>query len=191
MRKARKLRWENPFLFVCFIVLGAILGALMLQKYHERHDIPPKVVLPAPQEAGVVILYFSSPEGDRLLPEARRIGPCPDVEHCIVAVVDELVNGPLGELSSTLPAGTVFRSVAVEGDTVAIDWGSGLRDGLPTGSSAEMMAAYSVVNTIVENFPDIKRVRFLIEGEPVPTLKGHLDLREPLEADFSLSEAQK
>lgn len=181
-----RMKRENPFLFICFLVLAAILGALMLEKYQARHEIPPQAAAPAPGEAGVVILYFASPEGDRLQPEARRVGPCVDIEECLADVVDELVNGPLGELQPTLPSGAVVRSVAIDGDTATIDWGNGLRNGLPSGSSAEMTAVYSVVDTVVKNFPAIGKVRFLIEGEPAETLKGHLDLRDPLTADFSL-----
>jgi hypothetical protein len=49
-----------------------------------------------------------------------------------------------------------------------------------------MAAVYAVVDSIAANFPQIRRVQLLIDGENVPTLKGHLDLRGPLAPDFSL-----
>ena len=49
-----------------------------------------------------------------------------------------------------------------------------------------MTAVYSIVNTVAVNFPRIKRVRLLLGGKEVATLKGHLDLREPLVPDFDL-----
>jgi hypothetical protein len=36
------------------------------------------------------------------------------------------------------------------------------------------------------NFPQVKRVHFLIEGEEVRTLTGHLDLTYPVRPDPSL-----
>jgi len=57
-----------------------------------------------------------------------------------------------------------------------------------------MAAVYSVVDSLAVNFPQIRQVRIFVEGKPVDTLKGHLDLREPLEPDFSLEkkvEAEK
>jgi hypothetical protein len=49
------------------------------------------------------------------------------------------------------------------------------------------LTAYGLANTLVVNFPHIRQVRLLVEGRPLETLKGHVDLREPLPADFSLA----
>lgn len=40
----------------------------------------------------------------------------------------------------------------------------------------ELMALYAMVNTLSQNFEEIKRVRFLIEGREVQTLAGHIEL---------------
>jgi len=97
-----------------------------------------------------------------------------------------LIYGPLGELAPTLPPNTTIRGVQVAGDKAVIDLDKGFEEGLPAGSSAEMTAVYSIVDTVAVNFPQIKSVTFLVEGKPVETLKGHLDLRQPLVPDFSL-----
>jgi Sporulation and spore germination. len=44
---------------------------------------------------------------------------------------------------------------------------------------------YSIVNTLAE-FPNIKRVRILLEGQPVETLGGHIAVNELLEPDYSI-----
>jgi spore germination protein GerM len=50
----------------------------------------------------------------------------------------------------------------------------------PGGSSAEMMTVYSIVNSLSLNFPQIKRVQFLIDGKPIATIVGHLSLEQPV-----------
>jgi hypothetical protein len=46
-----------------------------------------------------------------------------------------------------------------------------------------------VIDSLSFNFPRIKRVKFLLEGANAATL-GHLDLSEPLAADFTLEKKQ-
>ena len=181
----RPLR-ELTFLFIAFIVCAAVLGTLMLKKYEERHRQP--VVAPHPQQGGslLVTLFFASPDGAELVREGREIGPCEDSAKCVEAVVVELINGPLGDLTPTLPAATSIHAVQVNGDLAQIDLGEEMIQGLPGGSNAEMTAVYSIVDSIAVNFPGIKQVKLLVGGKTVETLKGHLDLRGPLAPDFSL-----
>jgi hypothetical protein len=40
----------------------------------------------------------------------------------------------------------------------------------------ELLAVYALVNTIMQNVPEVKQVRFLKDGREVQTLAGHLDL---------------
>ena len=45
------------------------------------------------------------------------------------------------------------------------------------GLLAEELTVYSLSHSLVESFPAIAEVRFLIEGRETETLAGHLDLR--------------
>ena len=47
------------------------------------------------------------------------------------------------------------------------------------GSTGEEMLVGSIVNTLTE-FPEVKKVRILIDGKSVESLSGHMDLTEPL-----------
>lgn len=40
----------------------------------------------------------------------------------------------------------------------------------------ELLAIYSLVNTITQNFGEIKQVRFLMDGKEAQSLAGHMDL---------------
>jgi spore germination protein GerM len=186
VRSNNRPRREVAVLFIAFIVCAAVLGALMLKKYEDRRLQP--AAPPQSQQEGVflVTLFFTSPEGTGLVREGREIGACDEPAECVEAVVEELINGPLGDLAPALPAAATIHSVQVDGDLALVDLGEELAEGLPGGSDAEMMAAYSIVNTVAVNFPRIKRVKLLLGGKEVETLKGHLDLREPLAPDFDL-----
>jgi len=50
---------------------------------------------------------------------------------------------------------------------------------------SELLTVQALANTLAANFPHIRQIRILIEGEPVQTLKGHVDLRGPIAAEFS------
>jgi hypothetical protein len=89
-------------------------------------------------------------------------------------------------LAPTLPAAISIHGVRINGDVALLDLGDELAKGLPGGSNSEMMAVYSIVNTIALNFPLIKMVKLTLNGRDVETLSGHLDLRKPLPPDFAL-----
>lgn len=175
--------------FIAFALSAAVLGALILRKY-EMSRMKPAPPPHAPEAGRILVtLFFASPGGEGFAREAREIDPCTEPAECAEEVVEELINGPVGELSPTLPPTATIRSVRVEGETALVDFGKGFAEGLPGGSHGEMSAVYSVVDSLVFNFPRIKKVKFLLEGEWVESL-GHLDLREPLAPDFTLEKKQ-
>jgi hypothetical protein len=49
-----------------------------------------------------------------------------------------------------------------------------------------LLTVYALADTVAVNFPHLRQLRILIEGGAVETLKGHVDLRQPLAPDFSL-----
>jgi hypothetical protein len=50
----------------------------------------------------------------------------------------------------------------------------------PSGSTEEMQRVYSLVNSIVTNVPEARRVTLLWNGLQRPTFAGHLDTSRPL-----------
>ena len=187
-----KKRTSNAkgILLIAFVLFAVVLGALVFRKYDTatRKVEPPPQALPA--GTVVVTLFFASADGAGLVREGREIEAEAGVEEGVESLVDELVSGPLGSLAPTLPANVRVLGVRVNGEVAQIDFGRELRDALPSGSSAEMAAVYSIVDTVSTNFPKIKAVQFLIEGAPVEELKGHVDLSAPLAPDYSLEQTQ-
>ena len=48
--------------------------------------------------------------------------------------------------------------------------------GHPSGIEAETLTLRSICATLNANLPRIEQVRFLVDGQPRPTLAGHADL---------------
>ncbi len=179
-------------LLIAFTMVALILGSLMLQKYLSRQQPPVAPVQPQPAGTVSVSLFFASPDGEGLVRESREIDSCgSDLSECIQSSVEELVNGPMGDLAPTLPDAVILNDVQVNGDLAVVDFGKGLADGLPGGSSSEMTAVYSIVDTITFNFPQIRKVKILLDGHEVESLKGHLDLRMPLEPNYQLEKPKE
>ena len=184
VKRANRSRRKMTLLLLAFVISAVIIGLLIYRKYElSRLKIAP----PQPQESGMMLvtLFFASPDGAGLVREAREIDACSDPTACAEEIIEELINGPVGEMSPTLPSAATFRSVLVNGETATVDFGKEFAEGLPAGSNAEITAIYSVIDSLAFNFPGIKKVQFLLAGEHVTTL-GQLDLSAPLPPDFSL-----
>jgi len=147
---------------------------------------------PAPEEGSAgrrisVRLYFEAPDRDGLLPEEREIAFSPDLAGQLRTVVEELAKGSTTGLLATLPPGTRVLEVFVQARGVAhVDLSAEAGTGLPGGSRAELFTVYSIVNTIVTNFPSVSRVRILVDDRPLTSLGGHVDLSRPLPPDMTL-----
>jgi len=171
---------------LAFLLLAVFLGAFLFKKYEDATTAPS---LPASaQKSGfvTVTLFFAAQAGDGLVRENRQIAPCDEPEDCLEAILEELINGPVSDLAPVLPLTGMFNSVKLDGNTARVDFAQELLDGLPAGSSSEINAAYSVVNSLSYNYQQIQQVVFTVEGKPLETLKGHLDISKPISPDFSL-----
>ena len=60
--------------------------------------------------------------------------------------------------------------------TAYVDLAPVLQCGVKASAWEELLALYAVVNTLTQNFEEIKQVRFLLEGKEAQTLAGHIDL---------------
>lgn len=133
-----------------------------------------------------VRLYFASPETPGLLPEERSIPFSSDLTPQVRTLVEELVRGPTSGLLPTLPPETRVLAVFVTTRGVAYVDLSREATALAGGSREELLTVYSIVNSLVANFPAVRRVQILLEDRIVPSLSGHIDLSRPLPADMTL-----
>lgn len=174
-------------LVIPFAVLALVFSVLIWGKYKTSRVVEPTPPLQQPAGKYTAVLFFVE-DGTRLAREGREMASCSGGEACLESVLDELFYGPVGELDVALPEGAALNGVRIDGNLAVIDVNREFSEAMVSGSSAEMMAVYSIVNTVCINFPHIVRVKLNIQGNDQAILQ-HLDLSDPLTPDFSLEQS--
>lgn len=129
-----------------------------------------------------LVLYFGDDQSEKLVKEVRAVAA---TDARARAAVDELINGPSDGGTAVIPAGTRLLGVNIENRVADVNFSRDFVDNHPGGSAAERLTAYSIVNTLTE-FSTIDEVRFLVEGQNIETIAGHLDTSQPVKRDESL-----
>lgn len=135
-----------------------------------------------------VRLFYESPQM-LLVGEQRNIALPESSAAALPIVVRELMKGPATPNALRLfPQDTVVRGAyLLPNGTAIVDLGgTTLSNGWGTGSHQELMAAYSLAQTVSANFADGRRVRVLINGTQADTLAGHVSLSKSLEPRVEL-----
>jgi hypothetical protein len=167
-------------LFLC----GVAIWLLLPEKPEEVTSPVAIKVEQLPREA---LLYFADPEGRYLVSEVQQIAGCDEDSDCVRNLFTSLAAGPEGDLLPTLPAQTKVLSVKLQDALAVVDFNSAFVHAHPGGSLSELLTAYALVNSLTVNFPYLKQLQILVEGQSVASLKGHVSLSQPIIADFSYS----
>lgn len=142
--------------------------------------------IPQPQE-NIGIIYFGTPDG-YLRAETRAIEGQLSAEKGKV-LIEEIIKGTtaLDDTINVLPQGTKILNYNFDKVTgiATIDFSQHIN--AVHGSMGESLAVYAVVNTLTE-LPGIERVQFLVEGEKVEQIGGHIYMYDPLERELYLLE---
>ena len=151
-------------------------------------DQPGEGEAAAPLQMRTVEIYFPSALENGLVGEHREIFDTAAPGDQIKQIVADLISGPTStDALRVLPPGTLLRQAYVLGNGVAfLDFSSELTEGMGGGSMSEILAVYAIIDSVVLNIAEITRVGILVNGRPLKTLNGHLDLRRALPADYKL-----
>ena len=163
-------------------IVAAFLLAVVSMACRKEKPLTPDLNVENKVALRQVALYFESPDM-LLVPERREIALPENPAGAVPAVMRELMKGSANSAVPRLfPADTVCRAAYLLPDgTVLVDLGGQtVTDGWATGSHQELMALQSVVQTAVANFPEARRVRFLVNGSPAETLGGHVSIARAL-----------
>jgi len=177
---------KKILLWVGVIIVSFVVGIFFATLIREKaYEIKKWIVKPSPPpRARMVKLYFSLAQGEYLVPQQRKILlPESDNEENkeMEVVLEELIKGPKNkDLFSTIPPETRVRAVYIKDEIIYVDFSSSLKEKHPGGTIGELLTVYSIVDTLLDNFPSYSRVQILVQGEPQTTLVGHIDIRHPL-----------
>jgi germination protein M len=138
---------------------------------------------PAPEagtssgETRKVVLYFASADGSALVPETREITK---EEGIARATVNHLISGPASsDLLPTLPAATILDDINISNGLCTVDFSSELLDDLSGDHQSQLMAVYSIVNTLTQ-FDTVDYVQILVDGKVVDASFGGVDVSTAL-----------
>lgn len=130
-----------------------------------------------PKEAQVNV-YYARSDGTGLVAVSRTVKTEKDDKY--TAALQSLLTGTKEKGQTTvIPKKAKLRSVTVKGGVATADFSKEMQENFSGGSTGEEMLVGSIVNTLTD-FPEVQKVQILIEGAPVETLSGHMDLTEPL-----------
>lgn len=125
-----------------------------------------------------ITVYFPDANAEKLIAAKRQIT---DSSDKYAQAVNALIAGPANEAEGIgiMPKGAKVLNVTVKDATATVDFSKEFQTNFTGGSTGEIMLVGSIVDTLTE-FPEIKAVRFTLEGQPLDILGGHLDLTEPV-----------
>ena len=171
--------------FRLFYILGAVLigGGFLAFMFWALSDsiFPPDAEeAAAKRERKEVVLYFSDANERFLVPEKRLVPKGKNTTAQAEEIVKALIEGPkLGQIR-TIPAGTKLQGIRIADGTATLNFDNPFIEQHPGGTASEVATVYSLANTLTQNLTEIKKVRFQVGGKDVTTIKGHVDLREPI-----------
>jgi germination protein M len=122
-----------------------------------------------------LVLFFLKPDAANfyLKPVLYRVKNNGDMH---IRALEALFAGPSKQsgLLATFPKETKVLGLSIKDGIAYVNLNQSATK-LNVGSSAESLAVASIVNTLTK-FPDVFRVKILIEGKEVESLAGHVDV---------------
>ena len=165
------------------LLLIMLVGSLVLAGCSFFSQEPPQPE--APQQISFIVYRADLTGSEKLVAEELTL-PVNDKSVAENALRALLYTQPANkDMAGVLPAGVELLSFNVDKNGTAYVNFSKEIVKRGQGSYNELMLTGAIVNTLTE-FPDIRRVQLLVEGEKVITLYGHLDVEDPLERNETL-----
>lgn len=168
------------FIAMAIVITGAKAGAV------ENQADDGTAMVTRADEKQAIHLYFADPLGRHLISEERFFPVHEDVGRFGKVLLNALVEGPKGTLHRTLPEGIGIRAFFLIDDGTAV---ADIRLGgkrLSLSCREEVLAVFSIVNTLIVNIPEIRQVKIITQGTGAVTFAGHVDITDPLKADMLL-----
>jgi len=148
----------------------------------EKEVTTPVDAAQEPATKVTVRLFFEDAGQHKLVMEERNIGK---VEGIARQTLQELVKGPSQkEMLPVFPAGTKLLDINVKPDGLCIVDLSGEAKKVTSKEQGKLMV--QALTSTLSQFPSIKEVSFLINGEKVSTLGGAVDVSKPIRIDNRL-----
>ncbi len=149
--------------------------------------------LPTSQSLGLThkrqaTVYYQHPSVMGMLPMQRDIFQMENPVGQMKQVIDQLTLAPQSELGLAIwPPNTHVRELFTTSEKlIVVDFNADFIASLRVSILDEEFLVYSLVNSLLESFPEYHAVQILVGGSVVETFLGHLDIEEPLQRRYSI-----
>jgi Sporulation and spore germination len=186
--KEKKVKKSTRILYLS-LILGGIFILLVLFFVTLFNLLFPPVDMDAlkKKEKQIAKIYFSDTQERFLMPEKRYVIKENDAAAQAKEIVKALLEGSKAGLVNTFPAGVVLIDVKVgDAGIASVNFSKNLIKKYQGGSTAEMATIYSLTNSITQNIPSIKKVKILVEGKELSSIKGHISTQKAFSPDLEL-----
>ena len=139
---------------------------------------------PAAPTEREIVLFFPGSSDEFLHGERRTVLPIGTPEDRAKQCLEELIRGPNPPFLAAIPDKVRLRQVYLLADGTAFADFSGEMLAHRGGTLGELQTIYAIVDTLVVNVPEIRRVGILVDGKSRETLAGHVDIELPLPPDY-------
>lgn len=172
-KKKRSGKGSGALTVVIAAVITIVAGLIILSFFGGRK--------PWEKPSREISLFIIDEEGESLVAKKTRIP-----EGSMESEVRAAINAVIKEGDGTVPEATKVLRVDIKRPLASIDLSKEVSEDHPGGSTGEILTIYSIVNTVAFNFPEIGEVQILIQGKKEQTLKGHIDISQPLKPDMKI-----
>ncbi|MEN6466290.1 MAG: GerMN domain-containing protein [Syntrophaceae bacterium] len=187
----KKKKTAKLIMLVAAGLFGVAIAAFLIFTYSDLVTSPDRGESIAKREKIKASLFFSDSNERFLTAETRFIPKGRNQTEQVAEVVNALIDGPHTDLVRTVPEKSRLINVRVDSNGVAIvNFDSAMIEHHPGGSTSEIATIYSLTNSITRNVPEVKKVKILVDGKELETLKGHIDARYPFAPNMDLVSKQ-
>jgi hypothetical protein len=186
--KEKKIKKSTRFLYLALII-GGVLALLIIFFVTLFSAIFPPVDMDAmkKKERQVATIYFSDQQERFLKAEKRYVVKENDTALLAKEIVQALLDGSKNGLVNTFPKGVALKEVKIADKEIAlVNFSKNLTKLYEGSSASEMATIYSLTNSICQNIPGIKKVKILVEGDELPSIKDHISTRKAFSPDLEL-----
>ncbi|HNY48969.1 MAG TPA: GerMN domain-containing protein [Smithella sp.] len=186
--KEKKIKKSTKMFYLSLIVGGGIVLLVVFFVILFSAIFPTDDMEAMKKKDKVIVkMYFSDPQERFLKSEKRFVVKETDQALQAKEIVKALLAGSKNDLVDTFPKGVTVKDVKIEDDGIAsVSFSKNLIKSHEGSSASEMATVYSLTNSITQNIPAIKKVKILVEGREISSIKGHISTRKAFAPDWEL-----
>ena len=186
--KEKKIKKSTKIFYLSLIVGGGIVLLVVFFVTLFSAIFPTDDMEAMKKKDKVIVKMYFSDQHERFLKSEKRF-VVKETDQALQAkeIVKALLAGSKNDLVNTFPKGVTVKDVKIEEDgTASVSFSKNLIKSYEGSSASEMATVYSLTNSITQNIPAIKKVKILVEGREIPSIKGHISTREAFSPDLEL-----